>query len=106
PGGQAPVHVTHTMGCVRVKRGDRHVERVDERAMLARELLQRIAVGDDQLKARTDDIVEAPLAAGTGDRALDAERAGERIRLVAEGAMDNAAGEGRELGGRWWLGLA
>ena len=73
------------MGRVRIERGDRHVERVDERAVLARELLQRIAVGDDQLKAAADDVVEAPLAPGAGDHALDAERAGERIRSPPSG---------------------
>ena len=55
------------------------VERVDQCALLAGQLGKRIAARDDELKAAPDDVVEAPLAAGSAHQALDAEGARERV---------------------------
>ena len=40
---------------------------------------QAVAVRDDELKAAADDVVEAPLAAGSAHQALYAQGAGERV---------------------------
>ena len=63
PRGEAPVAVVDTAGCSRVKRCDRRLKGVEQRALPVGEMFERVAVGDDQLKAAADDVVEASLAA-------------------------------------------
>ena len=81
PGGQATVEVAHAVGRLRIERGDGRVERVERRARLRRERLERVARGDDQLEAAADDVVEPALATGAGHQALDAEGPRQRIRV-------------------------
>ena len=59
-----------------------------------REPLERVARGDDQLKAAADDVVEPALATGAGHHALNAEGSRQRIRA---GGVEQARGERRQL---------
>jgi hypothetical protein len=58
-------------GCAarRVGRGDRHVEDVDQGALLARQLGEGVAVGDDQLNA-ADDTSKRPCLPARATRGL------------------------------------
>ena len=79
PSGEPTVHVADASRRGRVKRGDGDVERVDQCAMLARQLGKRIAARDDELKAAPNHVVEPPLAAGSAHQALNAQGARERV---------------------------
>ena len=70
--------------------------------------LERVAVGDDQLKAATDDIVEAPLAPGARDDALNAEpsRRADRFAVAGEARRRSAARSSSGGGGPAWRSIA
>jgi hypothetical protein len=70
PSREAAIRVAHALGRGGVERGDRHVEGVDHGALLARELGEGVAVGDDQLNAAADDIVETSVPARSGQLVL------------------------------------
>ena len=96
PRGEAPVAVAHTVGRSRVKRRDRRLERVEQRALPVGEMLERVAAGDDQLKAAADDVVEASLAPRALHHPLNAQRPGERIGFT-DRLVEQAGGQRREL---------
>ena len=96
PRGEAPVAVADTVRRSRVKRGDRRLKGVEQRALPVGEMFERVAVGDDQLKATADDVVEASLAAARARPSLDAQGPGKWIGFT-DGLVEQAGGQRREL---------
>ena len=61
PGGEPAVEVAYAVRGVWIDRGDRHVEHVEERALLRSESLERVP-GGDQTESRARDVVGPALA--------------------------------------------
>jgi hypothetical protein len=97
PGGEAAVAVLHATWRIRGQRGDGGVERVEQSSGPCVEPVERIARGDDQLKAAADHVVESPFTTGASDHALNAERAGEGIDPAVGAAAQQSARQRREL---------